>query len=176
MTINHYGLANFIDPSQPDGTLYYVSKYYNTVDPRGVSTWNFPLIRYAEVLLILAEALNEDGYVADGEAFDHLNEVRVNAGLPALTATDLTDQNAFRNAVRKERRIELSFEAKRYFDLNRWGILKENIQDQMDFLGLTFPSQRLIKHPITGRDYHLYPIPSIEFVNNAKLGLQNPGY
>jgi hypothetical protein len=46
----------------------------------------------------------------------------------------------------------------------------------MDYLGLTFPAQRIITHPITGKDYYLYPIPSIEFVNNAELGEQNPGY
>ncbi|MDF9799326.1 hypothetical protein OKW21_004589 [Catalinimonas alkaloidigena] len=174
--VQTYGLVNFIDPSMPDGSLYYVNKYYNTNDPIGLSTWNFPLIRYAEILLVRAEALNEQGYVPDGEAFSLLNSTRTNAGLSALTAADLPDQAAFRKALREERRKELAFEAKRYYDLNRWGILEETIQEQMDFLGLTFPSSRNISHPITGKQYYLYPIPSIEFVNNANLGEQNPGY
>ncbi len=171
-----YGLSNFIDPSMPDGSLNYINKYYNTDDPRSLSTWNFPLIRYAEILLNRAEALNEIGYQSDGEAFELLNEIRVNAGLSALSAVDLPNQETFRDRLRDERRIELAFENKRYFDLNRYGILREVIQNQMGFTGLNFPQQRLVDHPITGKEYFLYPIPSIEFVNNAQLGEQNPGY
>ncbi|QGY46213.1 RagB/SusD family nutrient uptake outer membrane protein [Maribellus comscasis] len=174
--IKTYGLANFIDASQPDGSLYFVNKYYNTSDSEGKSTWNFPLIRYAEILLVRAEILNELGYEADGEAFDLLNMTRTNAGLTALSSIDLPDQATFRTALRKEKRIELAFEAKRYFDLNRWGILQETIQNQMDYLNLTFPGEKLITHPLTGKDYFLFPIPSSEFVNNASLGEQNSGY
>jgi starch-binding outer membrane protein, SusD/RagB family len=174
--VDDYGLANFIDPSMPDGSLNYVNKYYNTSDPRSLSTWNFPLIRYAEVLLNRAEALNEIGYQPDGEAFELLNQIRINAGLPALTAVDLPNQEAFRDRLRDERRIELAFETKRYFDLNRYGILKDVIQAQMEYTGLSFPQQRLVPHPITGKEYFLYPLPAIEFVNNAQLGEQNPGY
>lgn len=169
-------MPNFIDASRPKGSLFYVNKYYNTSDPIGLSSWNFPLIRYAEVLLVRAEALNETGYLPDGEAFDLLNQIRAQAGLPGLNSDDLPDQNAFRQALRNERRIELGFENKRYFDLNRWGILESAIQPQLDFLGLEFPSSNTIAHPITGKNYYLYPIPSTEFINNAKLGEQNPGY
>ncbi|SEJ51685.1 Starch-binding associating with outer membrane [Cyclobacterium xiamenense] len=174
--VDDYGLSNFIDPSMPDGSLNYVNKFYNTSDPRSLSTWNFPLIRYAEVLLNRAEALNELGYQADGEAFDLLNEIRLNAGLTALSSEELPNQEAFRLKLRDERRIELAFETKRYFDLNRYGIVQNVVQSQMDYTGLNFPQQRLISHPITGKDYFLYPLPAIEFVNNARLGEQNPGY
>ena len=174
--VQNYGLTNFIDPSKPKGSLFFVNKYYNTKDPRGLSTWNYPLIRFAEILLARAEALNETKYVADGEAFELLNRIRQNAGLPALTAAKLPNQEAFRQALRQERRIELAFEDKRYFDLNRWGIVEPSIQKQMDFLKLAFPKNKLIDHPITKKKYHLYPIPSIEFANNARLGSQNPGY
>ncbi|PPL03682.1 RagB/SusD family nutrient uptake outer membrane protein [Parapedobacter indicus] len=176
IVLKNYGLANFIDPSKPDGSLYFVNKFYNTNDPVGLSTWNFPLIRYGEMLLVRAEALNEIDYIADGEAFNLLNTIRLNAGLSARTVAELPDQEAFREALRKERRIELCFEAKRFHDLNRWGILRDRVQVQMDYLGLDFPTQKTIEHPITGKEYYLYPIPSIEFVNNAQLGEQNPGY
>jgi hypothetical protein len=175
-TITNYDIPNFIQPSKPNGTMYYISKFYNVTDPEGLSTWNYPVIRYADILLIRAEALNEVGYSANSEAFTMLNQIRINAGLDALTSTDLPDQTAFRTAVRQERRVEFGFESKRYFDLNRWGILKETIQFQMDYTGLTFPADRLIDHPVTGEKYFLYPIPTIEFVNNANLGEQNPGY
>lgn len=172
----NYGLANFIDPSQPDGSLLYVNKYYNDVDPRGLSTWNFPVIRYAEMLLVAAEAMNELGYVADGDAFEWLNVIRINAGLTKYTSADLPNQDAFREALRQERRIELAYENKRFFDLNRWGILEESIQLQMDYLNLTFPSNKIISHPVTGQDYYLFPLPNNEFINNANLGEQNMGY
>jgi starch-binding outer membrane protein, SusD/RagB family len=174
--LQNYGLTNFIDPSKPKGTLFFVNKYYNTQDARGLSTWNYPLIRHSEILLARAEALNERGYVANGEAFEILNKIRQNAGLPKLTSEELTNQEKFREALRKERRIELAFEAKRYFDLNRWGLLEESIQKQMDFLSLKFPKSKIINHPVTKKKYYLNPIPSIEFVNNANLGAQNPGY
>lgn len=62
------------------------------------------------------------------------------------------------------------------FDLNRWGLLETSIQPQLDYLGLDFPAARTISHPVTGKPYFRYPIPGTEFVNNAKLGQQNPGY
>lgn len=80
---------------------------------------NFMVLRYADVLLMLAEAINEQGYVADGEAFDYLNEVRTRAGLDAYSTADLPDQERFRDAVILERRLELAFENHRWFDLVR---------------------------------------------------------
>lgn len=178
VTLADYGLDNFLFPNQPKGSLLYVNKYLNEVDqPPSQSTWNFPVIRYAEVLLMRAEALNEIGYSPNGEAFDLLNEIRNNAGLGSHDASTLASQEEFRTALRKERRIELAFENKRYFDLNRWGLLESTIQFQMDIKGqLKFPSNRLIAHPITGKPYYLYPIPLVEFANNANLKEQNPGY
>lgn len=171
-----YGLPNFIDASRPAGSLQYVNKYYNSKDPAGMSTWNFPLIRYAEVLLTRAEALNEEGFLPDGDAFNLLNTSRVKAGLAPLTAAAISNQAAFRAAVQQERRVELSFECKRYFDLNRRGVLKAVIQPQLDYLQLQFPDQKTITHPVTGKNYFLYPLPATEFINNANLGSQNPGY
>ncbi|CAM4345552.1 RagB/SusD family nutrient uptake outer membrane protein [Zobellia roscoffensis] len=178
ITLADYNLDNFLFPDQPKGSLKFVNKYLNNIDqPPSQSTWNYPVIRYADVLLMRAEALNEVAYAANGEAFDLLNEVRLNAGLPGHDATTLASQEEFRLALRKERRIELAFETKRYFDMNRWGILEDRIQFQMDIKGeLTFPAQRLISHPITGKPYFLYPIPLVEFSNNANIQEQNPGY
>lgn len=174
--LSTYGLANLIDASQPAGSLYYINKFYNTKDPNGKSTWNYPLIRYAEILLAKAEALNEKAYQANGEAFNLLNQVRTKAGLAALNAVKVTSQADFRKAVRSERRIELAFEGKRYFDLNRWGIMEETIQPQLTYLALKFPTARTITNPITNKKQYLYPIPATEFINNARLGTQNPGY
>ncbi len=78
--------------------------------------------RYAEVLLFMAESLNEQGKT--GDAATYLNQVRSRAGLPATTASS---QANMREAIFKERRVELAFENKRWFDLTRTGRVKEII-------------------------------------------------
>jgi hypothetical protein len=99
----------------------YVKKYSDVPAVKYDNDNNFPVIRYADVLLMYAEALNEDGYAPDGEAFTALNRVRGRVGLPAKTAADLPTQAAFRDAVLRERRVELAFEGHRWFDLVRTG-------------------------------------------------------
>ena len=83
---------------------------------------NWVVYRYAEVLLFLAEALNEQGKT--GEAATYLNQVRTRAGLGASPASS---QAAMRTALYQERRVELAFENKRWFDLVRTGRVKEVI-------------------------------------------------
>lgn len=77
---------------------------------------NFPVYRYSEALLSLAESLNEQNKSA--LALPYLNTVRERAGLEDITTTD---QAALRLLIEKERRIELAFENKRWFDLLRTG-------------------------------------------------------
>jgi len=77
---------------------------------------NYEAIRYADVLLILAEGLNESGNSAD--ALAPLDSVRARVSLPAVTTTD---QGQLRDAIRKERRSELAMEFHRFFDVIRYG-------------------------------------------------------
>ncbi|MDB4292604.1 RagB/SusD family nutrient uptake outer membrane protein [Maribacter sp.] len=93
-----------------DGVYPIIKKY---VEPHALHNnhgMNFPVYRYAEVLLFLAEALQEQG--KDGEAIPYLNQVRTRAGLGAHIG-DLGE------AIFNERRVELAFENKRWFDLVR---------------------------------------------------------
>ena len=115
------------------------------------------------MLLMLAEALNEVGYQAGGEAFTHLNAVRTRAGLPAYTASDLGTQAAFRDAVLLERRLELPLELHRWYDLLRTGEAKE----AMEAVGLTIQDFQL-----------LFPIPNSQVLiyDNPTGFPQNPGY
>lgn len=83
---------------------------------------NWHVYRYAEVLLFLAEALNEQGKTS--EAATYINQVRARAGLDPTKATSQADM---REAIFKERRVELAFENKRWFDLVRTGRVKEII-------------------------------------------------
>ncbi|MFR2070538.1 MAG: RagB/SusD family nutrient uptake outer membrane protein [Bacteroides nordii] len=83
---------------------------------------NFAYFRYAEVLLMYAEAKIEQNQI-DDQVLKAINDVRVRAGIPTLQDTyDKTsfEQNELRDILRRERRIEFAFECKRYWDLIRW--------------------------------------------------------
>lgn len=100
----------------------YIKKYAKTHSLHNNTGQNWPVYRYSEVLLFMAEVLNEQGKPA--EAATYLNQVRTRAGLAATTATS---QATMREAIFKERRVELAFENKRWFDLTRTGRVKEII-------------------------------------------------
>ncbi len=146
---------------------FLANKYFNTVDIFRRSGANYPVIRYSDVLLMRAEALNQIGFQPDGEAFALLNQVRTRAGLPNKTANNslprlrVANQEQFRNAVLDERRVEFAFEGQRWFDLVRTG----RAIDVMIAQGRTNINQNKL----------LFPIPAGERVKNELLD-QNPGY
>ena len=142
---------------------WFVQKWYSNVGNQE-TRWNIPLFRYAEVLLMRAEAYVELGQA--GAAVPLVNQVRERAGLAALTG-----QEDVRAAVRQERRIELAFEHKRFFDLNRWGILPDVLAAQ----GVTIPGSKVTSHPITGKPQVLWPVPESELTTNPNA-TQNAGY
>lgn len=142
-----------------------VKKYYDTYDPNTKYLGNdFIVLRYADVLLMYAEALNEVGYTTD--AFTQLNAVRARAGATLFSPTDLPDQGSFRNAVLQERRLELPLELHRWFDLAR-----------TNTAAAAFASSGLTPVNFQAYDY-LYPIPQpeINIMNNPSTFPQNPGY
>ena len=95
----------------------------------------FPIIRYAEILLSYAEALNnlENSYEVDGYTYyrdfqsikDAFNPVRYRAGLPGITDADLATIDGFNNVIQRERLIEFFHEGRRYYDIRRWGIVED---------------------------------------------------
>jgi starch-binding outer membrane protein, SusD/RagB family len=126
---------------------------------------NWIVLRYADVLLMYAEALNELGYVADGPAFTYLNLVRSRAGLESKTGTNsnaalqVTDQASFRLAIEQERRVELAFEGHRWFDLIRTS------------------RAVTVLAPLGMQAHHvLFPVPQSQIDINPTLVTQNPGY
>lgn len=116
---------------------------------------NMRVLRFAEVLLIQAEALNELGQSA--AALVPLNRVRGRVSLPEVT---LTDQGALRLAIYKERRLELAMEHDRWFDLLRTGRAAEI----MTALGLPFEPK-----------HELFPIPNDQLIQTPDM-MQNPGW
>ena len=156
----------------PSGNLLVPSKFLDTESTATRRFGNdYIILRYADVILMLAEALNEQGYQATGKAFDLLNQVRTRSGLYALTANDLPNQDAFRNALLLERFLEFPLEGHRWFDLIRTrkaraeinsGVTQVNSND-----GLIIQEFQL-----------LFPVPQseIEKINNTDLFYQNEGY
>ena len=129
---------------------------------------NFPIIRYADVLLVLAEAINEQSGPAS-DAYEAINEVRRRAyNLPIYTTGSIVDlsglsQEQLRQAIRKERLLEFVQEGQRWFDLVRWGTLVSATQNITG------------KNGVTAKDT-LYPIPqSLRDLNPTGLW-QNGGY
>jgi hypothetical protein len=123
---------------------------------------SFPYLRFADVLLMHAEALNEANNGPTAEAYTSLNCVRARAGLPALSG--LT-KAAFQEAVLLERRLELCFEGHRWFDLARTGRLVAAVRAENSF-GRAAEVQ----------PFHVvFPIPQRERDTNTAL-TQNAGY
>jgi starch-binding outer membrane protein, SusD/RagB family len=100
----------------------YIKKYAKPHSLHNNHGMNWPVYRYSEVLLFLAEALMEQNKLS--EAIPYLNQVRARAGLAPTTATS---QAQLRTAIYQERRVELAFESKRLHDLVRTGRLVEVI-------------------------------------------------
>ena len=127
---------------------------------------NYPILRYSDLLLTYAEALNEIGGPS-AEAFEAINKVRRRAyGKPVATANATTDlqglsKTALQDAILDERRWEFGFENHRWFDLVRTGRLLSTLQ---------------AKGNTAIRDYHvLFPLPQRELDVNKSL-TQNKGY
>lgn len=160
---------DLLNKVQLNATTFLVKKYYDTYDPTNQNVGNdFIILRYSDVLLMYAEALNEIAYSSDpnSDHFKYLNMVRNRAKATPLTPAQLTSQASFRTAVLQERRLELPLELQRWFDLVRTNTAITALQTS----GLT---------PITIQPYqYLYPVPQgqIEAMSNPGLYPQNAGY
>ncbi|WP_372774304.1 RagB/SusD family nutrient uptake outer membrane protein [Mangrovibacterium sp.] len=150
------------DPNAHDYEGYmrmkYVTRSTETGD-KGIAELNYStnwrLLRYADVLLMAAEAYHFDNQ--DGKAVIELNKVRTRAEMPAVSTSD----DVFAVIV-KERQLELAFEGSRYWDLVRWGLAAQ----ELGSLGFQ-----------TGK-HELFPIPQNEIIANNGIDAedQNPGY
>jgi hypothetical protein len=159
------GLGNILPNSPPLDQLNWNKKAYTLPSERTAfgenkNHWeNVKIMRYADVLLIAAEAANEDGN--SGLAATYLEEVRKrarganNSILPIVSG----GQSTIRTAIKQERRIEFALEGERFYDLVRWG-------DAAAVLG--------------GRGYQTkhqyYPIPQTAIDQSGGVLIQNPNY
>ncbi len=124
-------------------------------------------LRFAEVLLVYAEAQNE-AVGPDGGVYEAVNLVRQRSGLGDLTAG--FSQEEMRQLIRNERRVELAFEGQRFFDLKRWDIAKDIIPT------LNYPPDQTEVKRIWEDHFLLWPIPQEEIDKDPENMVQNPGY
>jgi hypothetical protein len=206
--------ANFILPGDAhpyiDGSIFDPTPGSGTIDEAGVSYYatctgyqfkkyvlkedmtyidrchiNFIMVRYADVLLMFAEAENEVNGPTEA-AYNAVNRIRARArGNNSEILPDLKglDQEQFRQAIRKERRMELAGENLRYFDILRWRIAENVLNGPvhgMDYLEPGTGENKTILVETRKFDpakNYLWPIPESELrLNPALNGHQNPGY
>lgn len=151
---------------QVEKNVRLMNKFYDTKSPTFKTVGNDQiLLRYADVLLMYAEALNEIQYDAsEGSlALKYLNAVRQRAGISNLTVKQLPTQEKFRKGILVERQREFPYEGQRWFDLVRMG----------------FAKSIMAENGVEIKDYQLlFPIPQqeIEKVGDKSILWQNPGY
>ena len=170
-------------------TGYYLRRYIQestsfTPEASVTNKHQWIVYRYAEALLSYAEAVNEylgSPSATDGtftlSALDAINQVRANADMPDVEATT---QAAFRDAVRREWRVEFAFEDHRFWDVRRWKI-GQNVMNQIDGVeivkngsNLSY-SRKMVETRTWSEKMNLYPIPQAETFNNPNL-TQNTGW
>jgi hypothetical protein len=170
------------------GTIFnnlYPKKMISQVSLKGDAENDWVVIRYADVLLMLAEA---QGNTTASLAL--INQTRARAGLPALTATTVTTTAIFEKELANERRLEFTFENIRWFDLLRYKKTMPSL-DPVTTMTANFSAMftgHYSKYPspapnlVTIQSYVtdqklLLPIPQREIDNNTKIIIpQNPGY
>lgn len=206
-TITYYydspnGKGGVSSPNDYPITGYVLKKFIHPSDSWGGTNARrmdkaFPIIRYAEILLSYAEALNNltGSYTIDvdgqGQTFQRdgneiknaFNQVRHRAGLPGITGNE--DAETIRTMIEKERMVEFLFENRRYYDVRRWGIYKEtesepirgmNVEGSKDvFYTRVIPNTSRIGNRIVDKKLTLMPIPLGEVRRLPSLD-QNPGW
>lgn len=175
-------------------TGYYLKKYVNNISCLSPTTYPhcWIIFRYAEILLNAAEAINESE--GPDAAYQYINQVRERAGMPDYSNMN---QAELRERIRNERRIELSFEDHRFFDLRRWklyeGVAADNEKSKpyykqlLNIYGVSVtgtkdsPTYKFgLANNVATRVFnspknYYFPLPESDVKKSPKLG-QNPGW
>lgn len=180
-------------------TGYYLKKFVNNISCKSPTTYNhaWPIFRYTEIILNAAEAYCEAG--STGTAESYINQIRDRAGMPSYSGLS---QSELLNRIRNERRIELSFEDHRRFDLTRWMAYDNNSGEGaslydasksatslLHLYGVRITGDDVVNNPeytyglaetVNSRVFntpknYLFPLPADEVKRCPNLG-QNPGW
>jgi hypothetical protein len=170
-------------------TGYFYKKFYDPSPDAWTAgtSWNcninFIVIRYADVLLMYAEAMNELGQMSTPIWDQTIKALRMRAGFDNTTAAmnfPGNNQEALRKIIRDERRVELALEGSRIYDIRRWKIAEEVMNKPFRGAKFDMSSGTLDYYKYTNttfnkeRDY-LWAVPRQQLIINPNLG-QNPGY
>jgi hypothetical protein len=139
---------------------------------------NFPILRYSDILLMIAEADNELTATPSALAYECIDAVRTRAGITPLEGSGLT-QETFRTAIKKERAMELCFEALRRWDLIRWGDFHLTMNSMQGYVmqdGWGGGYKYAIDYYRIPESYNYFPIPEIELSVNKAITSNNPGW
>ena len=168
-------------------TGYYQQKFLQKdEDIKGKDAWNsdydWPVIRYAEILLIYAEARAQQGKI-DDDTYNAIDQVRTRVGMPPVDRDRYASKENLIKLLIRENRVEFGMEGKRWLDVRHYGIDVDVLKGQ--YWGMRYDPETktpYIGNPIPAgvvRTYEphnrLWPIPQVEIDLNPNLE-QNPGY
>lgn len=169
--------ANFMTSNNQGKNAYFCRKLMPTGNLNGdwhggtYSPYEFALIRYADVLLMLSECYNELDDI--NSAVIELNKVRARVNMPGLNSgaswLAVSTKDEMTQRIRDERAYEFGGEGLRYFDLKRWGILGESISDAITIYGELYYTRVFQDRQNT------WPIPNVAIERNPNL-VQNSGW
>lgn len=162
------GYTYTIQAASPTNYTYYKNVTgSNALDPNSNNLGSdWPAMRYAEVLLMYAEAANEiDGPTQ--EVHNAINQIRSRADIQMPNLPSNLTKDQMRQAIRKERRIELAFEGFRYDDVKRWRIAEERLNMSQ--------VEGVASRSFEKKNYH-WPIPQSEIDKSNGVLVQNPDY
>ena len=155
---------------------------YGSKKNKNYTSINFPLLRYSDVLLMVAEAENEVSASPTTLAYKCLNDVRNRAGIAPYEEGSLSKE-AFRQAVKDERAMELCFEYTRRYDLIRWGEYVKNMNELApralqgaNANWSTGPNYSVYTFFQITDAYNYFPIPDSEMSVNKAITQNNPGW
>ncbi len=135
------------------------------------SSMNWPQIRYADILLVYAEAQNRADGSPNAKAYEAVNAIRTRAQLAPVAGLS---QAQFEDAVLKERWHELCYEGVTWFDMIRLRKAYNEANNSFEnFVGHKFADNAAV---VLGEKHLLFPLPAVEYRNNPNLRPQNPGY
>lgn len=170
-------------------TGYYMRKFmgnFTNASEYANQHHNFVVFRYADILLMFAEAENEAAGPSD-EVYQVLKDLRARAGIEAGADSMYglqvgMTQTEMREAIRNERRIEMAFEEQRYWDVRRWKIAEDVFNQErkgmkiskVDDASFAYESV-IVDQMVFKSNMYLYPIPFAEIAKNSNL-VQNYGW
>jgi hypothetical protein len=174
----------YVQGSSATPTGYYTRKYYDTQHLTSLNSGlNLMLFRYADILLMYAEAKNELGQMNSTVWDQTIKALRTRAGFTdaaALSFDSSLGQTAFQEIIRNERRTEFGMEGLRIFDIRRWKIAEDVLNGYAHGAKFGSPSVdngylRVNLRTFDPDKHYLWPVPRDERLINTNLS-QNPNW